>query len=405
MGVGRGAGGAGAGRAVMLSGGATAGDGTGDGAAGVEAATAAMGASAASAADTTKALSLLEKLAEHHSLTLEEYEFLAKSASSEVAARAASLAREACEQVYDNAVFVRGLIEIGNHCANDCLYCGIRRSNKQLERYRLSAEQVLECADAGYALGCRTFVLQSGEDPALADDSLCRLIYELKRRHADCAVTLSLGERTRKSYQRLFNAGADRYLLRHETACPKHYAMLHPSDMSHERRLRCLADLADIGYAVGMGFMVGSPGQGSLELARDLKLVEQLHPAMCGIGPFVAHHSTPFASKPCGSVELTCYLLSLLRLIKPNLLLPATTSLATLDARGYERGIEAGANVIMPNVSPQHTRKLYDLYDNKAQADCGATTLQEKMDDLHRRMGAIGRKIVANRGDARKEGE
>lgn len=348
------------------------------------------------------AIQLIEKLAADHSLTLDEYELLISSASEETAAYAAQLASSAARSVYGSEIFIRGLIEIGNHCRNDCLYCGIRRSNKRLKRYRLSSEQIIECAHDGYDLGFRTFVLQGGEDVALSDETLCETIFRIKANHPDCAITLSVGERTRASYQRLFDAGADRYLLRHETACPKHYAKLHPPEMSYESRIRCISELREIGYAVGLGFMVDSPYQTPRELASDLKLVERFEPEMCGIGPFVAHRATPFANEPCGSVELTCYLLSLLRLIKPNLLLPATTALATLDAKGYEKGILAGANVMMPNLSPASTRKLYDLYDNKMRADgeSGAWLTQ-----LKARASAIGYSIVVDRGDARSEGE
>lgn len=346
-----------------------------------------------------RALELLDLLAECRHLELVEYEELVASFSPALAARAAELALAARREVYGDEVFVRGLIEVSSFCGNDCLYCGLRRSNRSAERYRLDPRTVLACCDAGYDLGFRTFVLQGGEDPALTDDVLAGLVSAIRSAHPDCAVTLSLGERSRRSYQALFDAGAERYLLRHETADPAHYARLHPAELTLGHRLACLRDLAEIGYQVGCGFMVGTPGQTPATLARDLALVERLRPAMCGIGPFVPHHATPLAHEPAGSVALTCYLLSLLRLIDPGLLLPATTALATLDARGQERGMLAGANVVMPNLSPKDVRGKYELYDNKAHAGSEAA---EGLAELARRMEAIGLRVVVDRGDARR---
>ncbi|WP_072370299.1 [FeFe] hydrogenase H-cluster radical SAM maturase HydE [Thermophilibacter mediterraneus] len=342
---------------------------------------------------------LLEVLSREHSLPTGQYEELVRSFSPSLAARAAELAREARRAVYGDEVFIRGLIELSSFCRNDCLYCGLRRSNRSAERYRLTPEAVLACCERGYDLGFRTFVLQGGEDPALTDERVCDLVRAIRAAHPDCAVTLSLGERSRDSYRALFDAGAERYLLRHETADPAHYARLHPAELTLEHRLACLRDLAEIGYQVGCGFMVGSPGQTASSLAEDLKLVERIRPAMCGIGPFVPHHATPFADAPAGSVGLTCYLLSLLRLIDPRLLLPATTALATLDPRGRELGMLAGANVVMPNLSPMEAREKYELYDNKAHAGSEAA---EGLAELRRRMGDMGLCVVVDRGDARR---
>ncbi|WP_346696270.1 [FeFe] hydrogenase H-cluster radical SAM maturase HydE [Thermophilibacter mediterraneus] len=342
---------------------------------------------------------LLEVLSREHSLPTGQYEELVRSFSPSLAARAAELAREARRAVYGDEVFIRGLIELSSFCGNDCLYCGLRRSNRSAERYRLTPEVVLACCERGYDLGFRTFVLQGGEDPALTDERVCGLVRAIRAAHPDCAVTLSLGERSRDSYRALFDAGAERYLLRHETADPAHYARLHPAELTLEHRLACLRDLAEIGYQVGCGFMVGSPGQTASSLAEDLKLVERIRPAMCGIGPFVPHHATPFADAPAGSVGLTCYLLSLLRLIDPRLLLPATTALATLDPRGRELGMLAGANVVMPNLSPMEAREKYELYDNKAHAGSEAA---EGLAELRRRMGDMGLCVVVDRGDARR---
>lgn len=339
---------------------------------------------------------LIEKLASTHGLEVEEYEALIQNRTPEDARTLAQLARETVQAVYGRKIFVRGLIEISNLCKNDCFYCGIRRSNRACERYRLSPEQILACAQEGYRLGFRTIVMQGGEDAFFTDALLCQLIQDMKSAHPDLAVTLSLGERSRESYQRLFDAGADRYLLRHETATKSHYEALHPNAMSFEHRMRCLKDLHEIGYQTGCGFMVGSPGQTNADLARDLKFVEQFQPEMCGIGPFIPHKDTPFRAEAPGSVELTCYLLSILRLIKPNLLLPATTALGSIDPVGREKGIRSGANVVMPNLSPQDVRNKYMLYNNKLSSGPEAA---QNLQELKTRMAAIGYEIVEDRGD------
>lgn len=339
---------------------------------------------------------LIEKLAAIHSLSLEEYRLLIEHRGEENAARLGRLAVEESRRVYGNKVYIRGLIEISNICKNDCLYCGIRRSNGHCQRYRLEPEEILECCREGYALGFRTFVLQGGEDGYYTDDRLCELLKNIKNQYPDCAVTLSLGQRSRESYRRLYDAGADRYLLRHETADEGHYGMLHPSAMSFRERMDCLRDLKDIGYQVGCGFMVGSPGQTGATLAKDLKFIEEFQPHMCGIGPFVPHKDTIFAAEPAGMVELTTYLLSMIRLIRPNILLPATTALGTIDPMGREKGILSGANVVMPNLSPTAVRKKYNLYDNKVTD--GPESAQCRQ-ELAMRMEAIGYKIVTDRGD------
>ena len=339
---------------------------------------------------------LIGKLCRTRSLSLGEYERLiaqrTPGAASELASRADAVRR----QVYGTKVFTRGLIEVSSFCKNDCLYCGIRRSNATARRYRLSADEIVECADTGYNLGFRTFVLQGGEDPFFTDDVLCGVIGQIRAAHPDCAVTLSFGERSRKSYERLHEAGAERYLLRHETASPALYRRWHPPEMSLENRMRCLSDLREIGYAVGAGFMVGAPFQTAADLACDLQFIEQFQPEMCGIGPFVPHHATPFSAFAPGTAELTCYLLSIIRLIKPNVLLPATTALGTIVPDGRERGILAGANVVMPNLSPVNRRKDYDLYDNKI---CTGEEAAECRGCLGARMLSIGYELVVDRGD------
>lgn len=339
---------------------------------------------------------LIERLTREHSLSEEEYALLIDSRNETVSAALRERAVAVRKAVYDNAVFTRGLIEISSYCKNDCLYCGIRRGNRLAERYRLTPEQILLCCREGRELGFRTFVLQGGEDPWFTDEVLCPLLRQIKREFPDCAVTLSLGERSRESCEKLFAAGADRYLLRHETADKSHYESLHPKEMSWDHRMECLRTLRQIGYQVGCGFMVGSPGQSSRELAKDLKFIEEFRPDMCGIGPFIPHKDTPFGDRPGGSVELSCYLLSILRLIQPNLLLPATTALGTLDPMGREKGILAGANVVMPNLSPVNVRKKYALYDNKI---CTGEESAQCRDCLSQRMKSIGYELVVDRGD------
>lgn len=339
---------------------------------------------------------LAGKLCECHSLSLEEYAQLIDGRDAEAAALLAGRADAVRRQTYGNRVFIRGLIEISNICKNDCLYCGIRRSNAGCARYRLGKDDILSCCEEGYALGFRTFVMQGGEDAFFTDERMADIVRAIKARYPDCAVTLSLGERGYESFARLREAGADRYLLRHETASPAHYARLHPREMSFERRMRCLRDLKRLGYQVGCGFMVGSPYQTTQDLAADLKFIEEFVPQMVGIGPFIPHAATPFADRPAGSAELTCYLLSILRLMHPAALLPATTALGTIDSTGREKGILAGANVVMPNLSPAAVRKKYALYDNKlSDGDESAQGVAH----LRQRMAAIGYEIVTDRGD------
>ncbi len=341
-------------------------------------------------------LSLVDKLCERRSLSVDEYERLVAGRTPELAEELARRAVAERKRVWGTKVFARGLIEVSSYCVNDCYYCGIRRSNRQVARYRLSPERILACAEEGYGLGFRTFVLQGGEDSWFSDERLCDIVARVRSAHPDCAVTLSMGERSRASYQALHDAGAERYLLRHETANPLHYRRLHPPEMSFERRMRCLEDIRDIGYAVGIGFMVGSPYQQPRDLAMDLKLVEEFGPQMCGIGPFVAHHATPFASQESGSLELTCYLLSIIRLIGPGILLPATTALGSIHPQGREKGIMSGANVVMPNLSPADVRKDYELYDGKI---CTGEEAAECRGCLAARMRSIGYEIVVDRGD------
>lgn len=339
---------------------------------------------------------LIDRLEQEQTLTLAEYEALVSGQTPEAQAYLAQKAEEKRQAIYGTDVYVRGLIEISNLCKNDCYYCGIRHSNHACDRYRLSEADILSCCEQGYALGFRTFVLQGGEDAYFTDDRLCALIRNIKQNYPDCAVTLSLGERSFESYAALKAAGADRYLLRHETADQAHYERLHPAAMSFDRRMECLEGLKKLGYQVGCGFMVGSPGQTAATLAKDLKFVEVFHPAMCGIGPFITHAATPFRDAPSGGLHQTLYLLSILRLIDPGLLLPATTALGTIHPKGRELGIKAGANVVMPNLSPVSVRKKYELYDNKI---CTGDEAAECKNCLSRRMESIGYRLVTARGD------
>ena len=309
-----------------------------------------------------------------------------------------SSAREVAQEIYGKKVFLRGLIEFSNHCRNNCRYCGIRRSNTALRRYRLDNDTILECCRTGYGCGLRTFVLQSGEDPYFNDERMCGLISEIRAGFPDCAITLSIGERSRESYHLMYKAGADRYLLRHETADRAHYGFLHPEEMSFDNRMRCLRDLKEIGYQVGCGFMVGSPGQTVGTLFQDLQLIRSFRPHMCGIGPFVATADTPFAGEPDGSVQTTLRLLSIIRLIHPHVLLPATTALGTLHPFGREQGILAGANVVMPNLSPVESRKLYNIYDNKI---CLGDDIAQCRSCLEGRIRSVGYEIAEERGDYR----
>ncbi len=300
---------------------------------------------------------------------------------------------------YGTDVYLRGLIEICNVCKNDCLYCGIRRSNGHVDRYRLSREDIMNCCENGYALGFRTFVLQGGEDPYYSDGVICSIVSEIKEKYPDCAVTLSLGEKERESYAAYRAAGADRYLLRHETANEEHYARLHPEGMSLKHRKDCLFILKELGYQVGSGFMVGSPWQTAENLVEDLRFLQTLEPDMIGIGPFIPHRDTPFRDFPGGTLEQTVRMVAILRLMFPYALIPSTTALGTIHPLGREMGLKAGANVVMPNLSPVRVRKLYELYDNKI---CTGEEAAECRNCLENRITNAGYKVVSARGDVKK---
>lgn len=340
---------------------------------------------------------IIDKLAQQHFLEKDELHHLIAFRNEESRRLLLDSALQARRQYFGNTIFIRGLIEISNICKNDCLYCGIRHSNHNAARYRLSHEDIMECCAEGYSLGFRTFVLQGGEDPSFTDDRLVRLISDIKSHYPDTALTLSLGEKSYNSYKLYRNAGADRYLLRHETANPGHYAKLHPSSMSHRNRMECLYNLKNLGYQTGIGFMVGSPFQTIDNIVEDLLFIADFKPAMVGIGPFIPHHETPFAKQKPGTAELTTYLLAIIRLLLPKVLLPATTALDTIANDGREKGILAGANVIMPNLSPANVRQKYMIYDNKLSSGAEAA---EYLNVLKEDMNNIGFQIITDRGDA-----
>lgn len=341
---------------------------------------------------------LIEKLYLEQDITDAEFLDLLSSLTESDESNLYECARSVQREAYGTGVFLRGLIEFTNICRNDCYYCGIRRSNHNADRYRLSEDRILQCCDQGYALGFRTFVLQGGEDPYFSDDRMVPLVSTIRQKYPDCAITLSLGERSRESYQALYDAGADRYLLRHETANEAHYRYLHPGELSLQNRKDCLFRLRDIGYQVGAGMMVGAPGQTLENIVEDLRFLQELRPHMIGIGPFIPHKDTPFHSEKPGTLNDTLHLLAILRLLFPKVLLPATTALGTIHPQGRELGILAGANVIMPNLSPTNVRDKYLLYDGKI---CTGDEAAECHSCMERRMERIGYHILVERGDSK----
>ena len=340
---------------------------------------------------------LVEKLREDRDLSDSQLKALIESDEHDAALMKA--ADEVRRAHYGDRVYLRGLIEISSYCKNNCLYCGLRAGNRNAERYRLSEEQILSCCEEGYELGYRTFVLQGGEDPYFTDEMICEIVRQIKKRYPDCAVTLSLGEKPRESYEKYHEAGADRYLLRHETADAEHYAKLHPGDMSLENRKRCLYDLKEIGFQVGSGFMVGSPYQTTENLIADLRFLQRLQPDMIGIGPYITHKDTPFKDQQGGSLELSLRMLSILRLMFPYALLPSTTALGTIDSMGRELGLKAGGNVVMPNLSPTDVREKYAIYDNKI---CTGEESAQCRRCLEMRIESAGYRAVTDRGDVKR---
>lgn len=345
---------------------------------------------------------LIERLERERDLTNAEFAVLLDQSSGADRDFLFERARAVRDAHYGRKVYIRGLIELTNYCKNDCLYCGIRKSNASCERYRLTKEQILSCCESGYALGFRTFVLQGGEDGWYTDERMTDIVRAMRQAYPDCAITLSLGERGRESFKRLYDAGANRYLLRHETADEAHYARLHPASMTLTHRLQCLRDLKAIGFQTGAGFMVGSPYQTTECIVRDFRFLQELKPQMVGLGPFIPHHATPLKDFPAGSTERTLLCLSIVRLLLPNVLLPATTALATIDGDGRIKGMNAGCNVVMPNLSPMEDRSKYLLYDNKASSGEEAA---ESLRALREHLAAAGYEVVIDRGDYKGEGK
>ena len=311
----------------------------------------------------------------------------------------AALADKRRREYYGDEVYLRGLIEFTNYCKNDCFYCGIRKSNSCTKRYRMNLEDILLACKKGYEMGFRTFVLQGGEDPYFTDDKICEIVSAIRDRFHECAITLSIGEKNRNSYKAYFEAGANRYLLRHETAEDEHYRKLHPTDMSLINRKKCLFDLKEIGYQVGAGFMVGSPFQTLENIVSDLRFLQEISPDMIGMGPFISQSNTPFSEYKDGSVQLTLRLISLLRLLFPYALIPATTALGSIQKDGRELGLKAGANVLMPNLTPPEERKKYELYDNKV---CLSETLDTAYSDAEKMVSSIGYKVSVSVGNVRR---
>lgn len=343
-----------------------------------------------------KNMGLLDKIEQTRNITKEQLRYLLHDAKTPLLEELHRRARETAQRYYGRQIYLRGLIEFTNYCKNNCYYCGIRKGNRELARYRLTEEEILSCCENGYGLGFRTFVLQGGEDPYYTDERICSIVRHIKKEFPDCAITLSIGEKEKESYEAYFKAGAERYLLRHETADEAHYRSLHPDSMSLTHRMNCLRILKEIGYQTGCGFMVGSPGQSIDTLYQDLQFIRELQPEMVGIGPFIPHHDTPFAGEKAGTMEETLRLLSILRLLQPMVLLPATTALGTIDPTGREKGILAGANVVMPNLSPVVVREKYQLYDHKI---CTGEEAAECRGCLEKRIDSIGYQCVTSRGD------
>lgn len=339
---------------------------------------------------------LIDKLELNGILSFDEFKQLLSTYNYQDFNYAKKRANKITKQVFKNKIYIRGLIEISSYCKNDCYYCGLRKSNLKALRYRLSKEEIMLCCNEGYKLGFRTFVLQSGEDLYYDDDLMIDIIKSIRSLYPDCAITLSLGEKNKETYQKYYDAGANRYLLREETYNEEHYYRLHPHEMSFKKRIECLSNLKEIGFQTGCGFMVGSYFQTIDHIINDLLFIKELQPEMVGIGPFLVHQDTPFKDQKNGDLNLTLFLLSIIRIMNKDVLLPATTALATLDPNGRIEGIKHGCNVVMPNLSPSEVRKKYLLYDNKAASGQEAS---EGLNELTDTLKKEGYQIVYQRGD------
>lgn len=345
---------------------------------------------------TNKLYSLIDKLYQNNELTKEEYLYILDNISSSELSYLYKKGYEMKHQFYQNRVYLRGLIEISNYCKMGCRYCGINNKVDSVDRYRLTVDEILNCCDIGYNLGYRTFVIQSGEDSFYTDEVVSMMLKEIKEKYKDIRVTLSLGERTKESFQKLFDSGADRYLLRHEAASKRLYEHLHPSFMSFENRIECLNNLKEIGYQVGGGFMVGSPTQTNSDLVEDLIFLKSLKPHMVGIGPYLCHSDTELAGNESGTLTETLIMVALTRLILPKSLLPATTALGSLDKIGREKALKVGANVMMPNISPTENRDKYEIYQNKI---CTTDTSDQCRNCIEARIVGVGHEIDLGVGD------
>ena len=343
-----------------------------------------------------KIKNLIEKLKNKNKLSVDDFQYVLENYTKEDFDYIKDIASKIAIENFGKKIYFRGIIEFSNICKNDCLYCGIRRSNDNVDRYRLTLDEILECCAEGYEYGYRTFVLQSGEDGHFNDETMVNVVSSIREKYKDCAITLSIGERSGESYKKLFDAGANRFLLRHEAANKELYEKIHPSVQSWEERFRCLRDLKDIGYQVGAGMMIGVPYQTLRNIAEDLVFIQNFNPHMVGIGPFIPHKDTPFRNEKAGSIEISLLTLSLVRIMLPKVLLPSTTALGSLDGEGRKQGVLHGCNVIMPNLSPMSVRKKYLLYDNKAGIENDAKT---SIDILRKQMEEIGYEVVVTRGD------
>ncbi len=339
---------------------------------------------------------LLVKLYEENELSRDEIVHIINEIDAAGKKKLYDLARMKQREYYDDHVYLRGLIEFSNICRRNCLYCGIRRSNRNVERYRLKKSQIVQCCEEGYQLGYRSFVLQSGEDNYYTVHRLTALVEKIRANFPDVAITLSVGERDELTYQKLYDAGADRYLLRHETASRRLYGILHPK-ASYDERMDCLRVLKRIGYQVGSGFMVGLPKQTAEDLADDLLFLKELNPDMIGIGPFIPHSETPLKFMKGGSLDQTLVMIALARLIVPDSLIPATTAIGSIHPLGRELALNAGANVVMPNLSPMSVRSKYELYDNKI---CTTDQPDQCYHCMERRIESVGFKVNRGRGDS-----
>ena len=345
---------------------------------------------------------IIEKLNRERALSFDEWVRIFDSWDADDLGYAMDMAREIAVSRFGKKIYFRGIIEFTNVCRNNCYYCGIRAGNSNCVRYRLDEEDLLKCCADGYAHGFRTFVLQGGEDPYYTQDVMCGIVRRISEEYPDCAVTMSIGELDRDYYQALYDAGARRYLLRHETADAAHYALLHPASMRLESRMRCLKDLKEIGFQTGCGIMIGSPHQNARYLAEDMMFMEDFKPEMIGLGPFIPHKDTPFKDEAAGSVEKTLMVIALCRIMLHDALIPSTTALGTVEAEGRQKGVLAGCNVVMPNLSPMEVRKKYMLYDGKVGTDMSA---EAGISALRAQMEEIGYEVVVARGDFTSRGD